>query len=269
MQAGHRRSAEYRMQDQRQVGTIVSAIGMRTSFISDTLRTERNDLYLNVTYFHTFQDEAHLMCELFGSTAGVHFTAMSSELSSRATHIEDSGDAWIVEISSLRDWQDTIPPLLDTRSTPVIVATHDGHWSEGKARSLNVDGWIHIDLTLSAFQLSRLILAAVTSTVVSSSHDSPPQSTYSSDVCLSDITRDNATNLRILNLIAHGLSDKDISTSMCLSTHTVRNRISRMLHNGGFENRTSLALFFSHDMRNRIYRGVGHLPTSSLQSNAY
>jgi DNA-binding CsgD family transcriptional regulator len=242
---------------------------MHTFLISDTLRAERNDFCLNVTYFHTFQDEAHLMCELFGSAADVRFTAMSSEPSSRATHIDDPGDAWIVEISSLRDWQDSIPALFDTRSTPVIVATHDADWSDSKARGLNVDGWIHIDLTLSAFQLSRVILAAVTSTAVSSSHGSPPKNTYSADACLSDITRNNATNLRILNLIAHGLSDKDISTSMCLSTHTVRNRISRMLQNGGFENRTSLALFFSHNTRNRIYRSVGHHSTSSLQSSAY
>ncbi|MEY4165927.1 MAG: hypothetical protein RL419_1769, partial [Actinomycetota bacterium] len=91
------------------------------------------------------------MCELFGSTAGVRFTAMSSEPSSRATHIDDLRDAWIVEISSLRDWQDSIPALFDTRSTPVIVATHDADWSDNKARCLNVDGWIHIDLTLSEF----------------------------------------------------------------------------------------------------------------------
>jgi hypothetical protein len=42
-----------------------------------------------------------------------------------------------------------------------------------------------------------------------------------------------------------------------------------MLQNGGFENRTSLALFFSHNTRNRVYRGVGHHSTSSLQSSAY
>jgi DNA-binding NarL/FixJ family response regulator len=51
-------------------------------------------------------------------------------------------------------------------------------------------------------------------------------------------------NIKILTLLAFGLSDRDIGSSLCLAPHTIRNRVSRMLQSSGFESRSALALYF-------------------------
>ena len=54
----------------------------------------------------------------------------------------------------------------------------------------------------------------------------------------------DAVDERIVNLVAEGLSDKQIGTALGLSPQTIRNRVSRMLNESGLRNRTELAVQF-------------------------
>ena len=55
----------------------------------------------------------------------------------------------------------------------------------------------------------------------------------------------DATDRRILSLIAQGKFDKEISSELHLSLQTIRNRISRILNEVGARNRTHLALLIT------------------------
>jgi DNA-binding NarL/FixJ family response regulator len=50
------------------------------------------------------------------------------------------------------------------------------------------------------------------------------------------------TDREILQLVARGLSDKEISSEVFMAHQTVRNRVSRLLHNFAVRNRTELAV---------------------------
>jgi DNA-binding CsgD family transcriptional regulator len=54
----------------------------------------------------------------------------------------------------------------------------------------------------------------------------------------------DAVDERIVNLVAEGLSDKQIGSALGLSPQTIRNRVSRMLNDSGLRNRTELAVQF-------------------------
>ena len=54
----------------------------------------------------------------------------------------------------------------------------------------------------------------------------------------------DAVDERIVNLVAEGLSDKQIGSALGLSPQTIRNRVSRMLNDSGPRNRTELAVQF-------------------------
>ena len=60
---------------------------------------------------------------------------------------------------------------------------------------------------------------------------------------LSDISDD--TDRKILQLIAQGKFDKEISKELFLSLQTIRNRVSRILTESGARNRTHLAVLFT------------------------
>lgn len=54
----------------------------------------------------------------------------------------------------------------------------------------------------------------------------------------------DAVDEGIVNLVAEGLSDKQIGSALGLSPQTIRNRVSRMLNDSGLRNRTELAVQF-------------------------
>lgn len=58
----------------------------------------------------------------------------------------------------------------------------------------------------------------------------------------------------IVGLVAGGLSDKQIAASVYLSCQTVRNRVSRILHESGFANRTQLAVVHLRREQQRCHR---------------
>ncbi|MBU3688013.1 MAG: response regulator transcription factor [Actinobacteria bacterium] len=67
------------------------------------------------------------------------------------------------------------------------------------------------------------------------------------------MTRDDV-DIEILNLIAIGLSDQEISEVVHMSPQTIRNRVSHMLIRSGLANRTQLAWIFTH--RNLLHHIV-------------
>lgn len=202
------------------------------------------------------------MCELVGPNEHLTMTAISTETpcTDRPTVMPD---AWIVDMSSLLGWTECSRTSHGQGRTPVLASLDSVDQPNVWCRKLNVDGLIHLDLSRSASDLARHIIEVVTSTAVSSASTAAGATSAVSTTTVSAVTRDDQVNTRILNLITHGLSDKDIAASMCLSTHTVRNRISRMLQDGGFQNRTSLALFFSNATRERIRLQLRHSRTPS------
>lgn len=67
---------------------------------------------------------------------------------------------------------------------------------------------------------------------------------YTSVVDSRTIATTDAVDERIVNLVAEGLSDKQIGAALGLSPQTIRNRVSRMLNDSGLRNRTELAVQF-------------------------
>ena len=204
--------------------------------------------------FHTFQDSSHLLCELLETTDDLELTPYSAELFSRLTATRDAPDAWLIDVSSLPNWREHDTRIQQSGNLPTIGAMDVPVWPEGLARQFNVDDLVHIDLSQPASVLRSKIAHLARTTKIMSTRGMTPTFEFDHDAALAVVTRDNDTNRRILVLLSHGLSDKHISSSISMSTQTVRNRISRMLHDGGFENRTALALFFTKATREQIQR---------------
>lgn len=70
------------------------------------------------------------------------------------------------------------------------------------------------------------------------------------------IVTQDAVDERIVNLVAEGLSDKQIGAAVGLSAQTVRNRVSRMLNESGLRNRTELAVQFVRNHPDVLGKGV-------------
>jgi DNA-binding CsgD family transcriptional regulator len=70
------------------------------------------------------------------------------------------------------------------------------------------------------------------------------------------IVTQDAVDERIVNLVAEGLSDKQIGTAIGFSAQTVRNRISRMLNDSGLRNRTELAVQFVRNHPDVLGKGA-------------
>ena len=214
--------------------------------------------YLRVFYFHTFQDSSQLLCDLVATSNRLQVMAMSTESAEYVELRENVPDAWIVDATSLASWRERRDFDTISRMVPVIVAIKNVPKPDDWVRTLSVDNWICLDLSLTDAQLAESIFDVVSasSRVTPSTVHSP--TVHVADVTVLSLTREDKVNTRILNLISHGLSDKDIASSMCLSAHTVRNRISRMLQDSGVENRTSLALLFSQSNRERTRQHLRH-----------
>ncbi len=167
-------------------------------------------------------------------------------------------DAWIVDATSLASWRERSDFDTMSRMVPVIVAIKSVPKPDDWVRTLRVDNWVFLDLSLTEAQLSQRITDVVSASSIITSSTVHSPTVHVADVTVLSLTREDKVNTRILNLISHGLSDKDIASSMCLSAHTVRNRISRMLQDNGVENRTSLALLFSQSNRERTRQQLRH-----------
>lgn len=70
------------------------------------------------------------------------------------------------------------------------------------------------------------------------------------------IVTQDAVDERIVNLVAEGLSDKQIGAAIGFSAQTVRNRISRMLNDSGLRNRTELAVQFVRNHPDVLGKGA-------------
>ena len=217
---------------------------------------------MDILYFHRFQTEAELICGLLDHS-GATVTAVSTEFPGRLS-TPLAPDAVLVDPQSAKAWgqleqllslpgcrlvADLCPPALDTDNAP-----------RGR-----YDGRVFLDLSLPPWELMRRVVDAVarchvdgTTAVRPGGRASPP---------VERIARGNPTDERILALIAFGMSDKEIAGSLCLSSQTVRNRISRLLHEGSFNNRTALAVHFLQTTRTDVLDRIS-VPPGTATRNA-
>lgn len=233
----------------------------RTSLGSST--SESSDSSLDILYFHRFQTEAELICGLLDHS-GATVTAVSTEFPGRLSTTlapdavlvdPQSADAWghlerLLSFSGCRLVADLHPPALDTDNTP-----------RGR-----YDGRVFLDLSLPPWELMRRVVDAVARCHGNGTTDVRPTGRASPPV--ERIARGNPTDERILALIAFGMSDKEIAGSLCLSPQTVRNRISRLLHEGSFNNRTALAVHFLRETRTDILDRIS-VPPGTTPGNAH
>jgi len=70
---------------------------------------------------------------------------------------------------------------------------------------------------------------------------------------LSALTKVDATDRKMLDLLTRGYTDRQIAGEVYLSLQTVRNRMSRLLQRFHLENRTQLALHM--ERLNRMSNG--------------
>ena len=116
--------------------------------------------------------------------------------------------------------------------------------AEALARLYGFDGVVEerdLDGPLEGFveQLERIVSAPSGGTTEPDLID-----VYTSVIDSRIIATMDAVDERIVNLVAEGLSDKQIGSAMGLSPQTIRNRVSRMLSDSGLRNRTELAVQF-------------------------
>ena len=207
---------------------------------------------MRILLFHTFQTEAELLCSLLG-TPGDGLTAVSAETLGAAPGFGPGIDAVLVDKESLALWYD-FDRLVPSGACRMVADRDESFWADWLPLPALFDQRVHVDLSLPPWEVTRRIVDAVARC---SKVDDPRASGPGSDrsaVGLPDPTSIDEVNARILTLIAFGLSDKEISTSMCLSAQTIRNRVSRMLQDGAFRNRTALATHFLRAARTDVLR---------------
>ena len=128
--------------------------------------------------------------------------------------------------------------------------------AEALARLYGFDGVVEerdLDGPLEGFveQLERIVSAPTGGTSEPDLID-----VYTSVIDSRIIATMDAVDERIVNLVAEGLSDKQIGSAMGLSPQTIRNRVSRMLNDSGLRNRTELAVQFVRNHPDVVGKGA-------------
>lgn len=116
-----------------------------------------------------------------------------------------------------------------------------------EARQLGIDAVLDVNLPAEQFavQLGEVVIGRRGLPELSElEHDVAPVL----ELPVRPIAYHDATDIEIVRLLATGLSDKEIATTVFLSGQTVRNRISRILQESHLENRTQLtAIYLRHE----------------------
>ena len=144
------------------------------------------------------------------------------------------------------------------------TGTAVGHcvaWADGVSSWSPSDLWqIGLCDVLDLSQSTDSIVSRVTE-VSTSCHRHPPSLLIDRPDLLSDADDAKAlTGLdrEITHLVVRGMSDREISEVVNFSTQTVRNRISRILRDNGFSNRTELATAqLRHSFRQYLEASTG------------
>lgn len=141
-------------------------------------------------------------------------------------------------------------------SRRVLLVPERSARTEALARLYGFDGVVEerdLDGPLEAFveQLERIVSSP-------SEGLSEPDliDVYTSVIDSRIIATMDAVDERIVNLVAEGLSDKQIGSALGLSPQTIRNRISRMLSDSGLRNRTELAVQFVRNHPDVLGKGA-------------
>lgn len=214
---------------------------------------------MNIHYFHTFQTESELICSLFKQSEAT-FTAVSAE-NSRRLEALPAPDVILVDGRSTDTWhmhhdqgsRTACRLIADLRVRPrSAVGLASGPF----------DGRVFLDLALPSWDVLSNIVDTVTRCARALPHTQ--QLEHVTTPALDAIIRGDSVDERILTLLAFGMSDKEISSSLCLSNQTIRNRMSRMLIYGQFRNRTALAVHFLECKRTQILGRASTAPMSTL-----
>jgi len=128
--------------------------------------------------------------------------------------------------------------------------------AEALARLYGFDGVVEerdLDGPLEGFveQLERIVSAPTGDAAEPDLID-----VYTSVIDSRVIATMDAVDERIVNLVAEGLSDKQIGSAIGLSPQTIRNRMSRMLSDSGLRNRTELAVQFVRNHPDVLGKGA-------------
>lgn len=145
----------------------------------------------------------------------------------------------------LRLWWDVEACLESSLDVPRIVFHFVAlDWTLSRVNELGFDGLVRFDLTCPAREFMGLASAAIGGATSRGFRAPNPGLGVDSAPSLDAVLGYDATDLQLLRLIASGLSDREMSTILILSTQTIRNRVSSILRRTGHKNRTALASDF-------------------------
>jgi hypothetical protein len=202
---------------------------------------------MRVLLFHAFQAEAELLGSYLGSTTSVDITPISPHFSPGHESDHDDTDAVLVCRVSLAHWWQFEESLQGRFRVPrIVMSVWPVEWTRENLDDAGMDGWIHLNLSNSPWMLMDQVSTCVRTASTRGSRRPRTVHLPADLPLLPDITRGDEVNTKILTLLAFGLSDRHIGSSLCLAPHTIRNRVSRMLQSSGFESRSALALYFIH-----------------------
>jgi DNA-binding CsgD family transcriptional regulator len=176
-------------------------------------------------------------------------------------------DCVLVSERSVTRWWAFEEVMLDKFQVPRIVGkAHSLPWQKEFLTSLGFDGQIQFDMSQPPWILMNQLSETIRTCETRGWRPPTFRRELLDATSFPDVTNGDETNVNVLRLLAFGLSDKSIASALCLAPHTIRNRISRMLGAGGFENRTALAL--SYLRTHRLHLQQDGLRTSHLTTTA-
>lgn len=212
---------------------------------------------MRIVFFHTFQTEAELLCSILGSS-GNNVGAVSAETLGSSIGPGADVRAVLVDRQSLGTWAD-FDRLFPPSALRLLAELEEPAWAD--VLPALIDGRVHLDLSLPSWDVTSRVMDAVAR--CKKVDDDMVTGAGAEARHLLDLADIDEVNVRILTLVAFGLSDKEISTAMCLSGQTIRNRVSQMLLDGSFRNRTTLAFHFLQTVRTDVFRRTHVTPITA------
>lgn len=195
-------------------------------------------------YFHNFIAEAELISAHL-ATGGLSKVAPSAPCLPLQREAANSFDGVLISRLAVKSWYDFEATFSFNLEVPRFVTSSPRRpWTKEMCHSSGFDGWIPLDLALPPRQImfnANQVLRDSAKVARSARGRVSKPTNLPLEI---DLTVADEINLGILRLLAFGLSDRDIASALQLSPGTIRNRISHMLRSNGFDNRTSLTLYF-------------------------
>ena len=157
-----------------------------------------------------------------------------------------SMDTVIVSLPLLAEWWAVESRLTSPLSIPRLIGTR-GQESLTKRQIalLGFDGQIGVAQPIPPWEWATSLRQTLAATETRGTREPIDPSTLQRMVGdFKNIALADSINARILSLLALGMFDRQIASVMCLSTQSVKNRISKMLRATDLPNRTALAIAY-------------------------